>query len=80
MMKTYHITPDRVIGHSDAKPTDCPGRNVSMAQIRRMASQMLLTQGNGEEDWQMPVAQRAAPVGGASPEPVALWPRGSTGR
>jgi hypothetical protein len=41
LMKTYQITPDRIIGHGDTgKPTECPGRNMNIAAIRRMATQM----------------------------------------
>lgn len=41
LMKTYHIPPSHVIGHCDTKPTDCPGRNVHIAQIRQEASQLI---------------------------------------
>lgn len=41
LMKTYHISGDRVLGHGDTKPTDCPGRNVSLAEVRRMAAQLV---------------------------------------
>jgi hypothetical protein len=40
-MKTYHIPADHVIGHGDTKATDCPGRNVHIADVRKMASQFL---------------------------------------
>lgn len=40
--KTYHISPDHVIGHKDTgKSTDCPGFHTSLVEIRRMASQIL---------------------------------------
>ncbi len=45
LMKTYKISPDRVIGHGDTKPTDCPGKNMSVATVRRMASAMLADSG-----------------------------------
>ena len=45
LMKTYHIPPDRVLGHGDTKPTDCPGRNTNVAEVRRMASQALADAG-----------------------------------
>jgi hypothetical protein len=45
MMKTYHIPADHVIGHGDTKPTDCPGRYMHVAEVRRMATQMLLAEG-----------------------------------
>jgi hypothetical protein len=45
LMQTYHIPADHVIGHGQAKPTGCPGRNVSIAEIRRLASRLAL----GEE-------------------------------
>ncbi len=51
LMKTYNIPPNRVIGHGDAKPTECPGRNLNVAVVRRMATQMLAESGaNGEPD------------------------------
>ncbi len=40
LMKTYHITPDRVIGHSDTKATDCPGKYMDVAMVRRQAAVM----------------------------------------
>lgn len=46
LMKTYHITPDRVIGHGDTKPTDCPGHNMNLAAVRRMATQALADSGD----------------------------------
>lgn len=41
LMKTYHITPDRVIGHRDTKPTHCPGANMDIAVVRSMAQNIL---------------------------------------
>ena len=49
MMKTYHIPADRVLGHGDTKATDCPGRNVHVAQIRQMATQILASEGTQPE-------------------------------
>jgi len=40
LMKTYHISPNNVVGHGDTKPTDCPGRNMSVATVRQMATAM----------------------------------------
>ena len=45
MMKTYRIPADHIIGHGDTKPTDCPGRHMSVAEVRRMAGQMLVAEG-----------------------------------
>jgi N-acetylmuramoyl-L-alanine amidase len=39
LMKTYHIPADHVIGHGETKATDCPGRNVHIADIRKLAVQ-----------------------------------------
>ena len=44
LMQTYHIPPNRVIGHCDAKPTDCPGRHFSVAQVRQMATHLALAE------------------------------------
>jgi hypothetical protein len=41
LMKTYHIPPNRVLGHRETKPTDCPGRNMNVLAVRRTATQML---------------------------------------
>lgn len=45
LMKTYHIPADRVLGHGDTKPTDCPGHHMSVAAVRRMATQILASSG-----------------------------------
>ncbi|MGE5611948.1 MAG: N-acetylmuramoyl-L-alanine amidase [Bacillota bacterium] len=39
LMRTYHIPADHVIGHHDVKHTDCPGRYLSVAMVRRMAAE-----------------------------------------
>ena len=39
MMKTYNIPASRIIGHRDAKSTNCPGRNMNIAEVRRLAQQ-----------------------------------------
>jgi hypothetical protein len=45
LMKTYKVPPDRVIGHGDTKATECPGRFMSIVQVRRMATQALANAG-----------------------------------
>ncbi len=45
LMRTYGIPASHVIGHGDTKPTDCPGRNIHMASIRRMSLQLLADAG-----------------------------------
>lgn len=40
LMRTYHIPPSHVIGHKDCgRQTNCPGRYMDLAQVRRMAAQ-----------------------------------------
>jgi N-acetylmuramoyl-L-alanine amidase len=46
LMKTYHISPDHVVGHRDCKSTDCPGRFVSVARIRQQSIQILAAAGD----------------------------------
>lgn len=46
LMKTYKIPPDHVLGHRDTKSTDCPGRYLSVAQVRRMSEQLLAAAGD----------------------------------
>jgi N-acetyl-anhydromuramyl-L-alanine amidase AmpD len=58
LMKTYHISPDRVIGHGQTKPTDCPGRNCNIAEVRRLATQVARLPALGER----PVAAKPTRV------------------
>jgi len=48
LMKTYHIPASNVIGHSDTKATDCPGHNLHVAEVRRMAAQYATSEDPGE--------------------------------
>jgi hypothetical protein len=45
LQKTYKVGSNDIIGHGMAKATDCPGRNVNIDTIRRMAAQMLADSG-----------------------------------
>jgi hypothetical protein len=49
LMKTYHIPADHVIGHGDTKPTECPGRNMSIAAVRRLSTQAMIAAGGTPE-------------------------------
>ncbi len=49
LMKTYRVPADRVIGHGDTKATDCPGKFISIAQIRRDAVQTLAAAGESSD-------------------------------
>jgi hypothetical protein len=40
LMVTYHIPADHVLGHGQTKATDCPGRNVHIAEIRQLATHL----------------------------------------
>ncbi|HET6250624.1 MAG TPA: peptidoglycan recognition family protein [Tepidisphaeraceae bacterium] len=55
MMKTYHIPADHVVGHRDCKSTDCPGRYMNVAAVRKTCVQMLAAAGDK-------IPQDAAPV------------------
>jgi hypothetical protein len=50
MMRTYRIPADRVVGHGDTKPTDCPGAHMHVSEVRRMATQILMAQGVSVEE------------------------------
>jgi hypothetical protein len=41
LMKTYHIPADHVLGHGETKATECPGRYLNVASIRRTCAQMV---------------------------------------
>ena len=45
MMRTYHISENQIVGHGNTKSTACPGRFLSVAEVQRMAGQMLAAQG-----------------------------------
>ncbi|HZL38140.1 MAG TPA: peptidoglycan recognition family protein [Tepidisphaeraceae bacterium] len=45
LMYTYHIPADHVLGHRDTKSTDCPGRYMNVALVRRQAVRMLAQAG-----------------------------------
>lgn len=57
LMTTYKIPANRVLGHRDCKPTDCPGRNLSVAEVRRLAAQY------AREGGMEVLADRGAPTG-----------------
>lgn len=63
LMQTYQIAPDHVLGHCETKPTDCPGRNMSIAEIRRMASSLVT--GSAEPE---PTLARTATGGQSGPD------------
>lgn len=45
LMRTYQIPADRVIGHGDAKATECPGKFLRIATLRRLSGQALAEAG-----------------------------------
>lgn len=45
LQKAYKIPADHIIGHGDAKATECPGRNLHIATVRKMSAQMLADAG-----------------------------------
>ena len=45
LQRTYNIPADRVIGHGDAKATECPGRNLRIVTVRRLSAQALADAG-----------------------------------
>jgi hypothetical protein len=46
LMKTYKVPANQVIGHGDTKPTHCPGKNMSVATIRMLASRLVADAGD----------------------------------
>lgn len=41
LMRTYHIPPDRVLGHGETKVTQCPGKYLNVASIRAQAERII---------------------------------------
>ena len=54
LMKTYHISADHVLGHGETKATDCPGRYMNVAAVRRACARML-ADGRPQAQTQEPV-------------------------
>jgi hypothetical protein len=50
LMRQYHISPNNILRHKDTKPTDCPGTNLAIAQVRKMATQILADAGEPVAD------------------------------
>lgn len=46
LMRTYHISPSNIKGHGETKDTKCPGRNLSVASVIRMAQQNIADAGD----------------------------------
>jgi hypothetical protein len=47
LMHTYRIPADRVVGHGETgKATECPGRMMNVAQVRRLSVQILVDAGD----------------------------------
>ena len=58
LMRTYHIPPDRVVGHGDTgKATDCPGRLMNVAMVRQLSVRAIADAGGQVPS---PVTQTAA--------------------
>lgn len=49
LMKTYRVSPDRIIGHGDTKATECPGRYMSLAAVRNQAMKLMADAGDAAE-------------------------------
>ena len=43
LMKTYHISADHILGHGETKATECPGRFMNVALVRRVCADMVST-------------------------------------
>jgi len=52
LMATYHISPTNVIRHKDTKSTDCPGKYLDLALVRRMSTQLIVDAGLNVDDAQ----------------------------
>jgi hypothetical protein len=63
LQETYHIPASHILGHRNTKPTDCPGRNVNIAVIRRMAQQVLAQSGYAEPPDRRVAGEMLRPIG-----------------
>jgi hypothetical protein len=67
LQKTYRIPPERIIGHGmvhtfdkGGTSTECPGRNLNIAQVRQLSHRILAAEGESE----IPGAHRTATATG----------------
>src|SRR5262249_8013167 len=37
---TFDLDDKRILGHRDTKPTDCPGKNLNLAEVRRRSAEL----------------------------------------
>jgi N-acetylmuramoyl-L-alanine amidase len=59
LQKTYKIPASHVIGHGDAKATECPGKNLHVATVRSLSARVLADAGDA-----LPPVRTAAAVAG----------------
>jgi hypothetical protein len=71
LQRTFDIPADRVIGHGDAKATECPGRHLRIAAVRRLSAQALADAGD-------PVPSSSAAVAVPVVAPVTAGPAART--
>lgn len=60
LQQAYRIPGKEIIGHGDAKATECPGRNLHIATVRRLSAQVLAERGDAA-----PAARTASAQAGA---------------
>src|SRR4051812_45816903 len=63
LMKTYRIPATHVIAHSETKATDCPGRYMSVAEVRRTVSRLVEEDAVPEEKRHLAVGELLKNVG-----------------
>jgi len=59
LQRSYRISANEIIGHGDAKATECPGRNLHVATVRRLSAQAFADVGEST-----PVARTASAQAG----------------
>jgi N-acetylmuramoyl-L-alanine amidase len=45
LSKKYNIPPERILGHGQTKSTDCPGKYLNIAEVRRQSARVLADSG-----------------------------------
>lgn len=60
LQQAYRVPAKEIIGHGDAKATECPGRNLQIATVRRLSAQAAADNGLN-----VPVARQASAQAGA---------------
>jgi hypothetical protein len=63
LQETYHIPASHILGHRDTKATECPGKHLTDAMVRRAAARVLAEEGFAEPPDRRFAGELMRPIG-----------------